>query len=69
MYDRLLSLSLLEYKVLLFFLKANLVVVFFFLPSFIQYIKYGLRKVLFLIATALIYILIFRFYVKYIVQL
>lgn len=63
------SLSLLEYKVLLLFLKANLVVVFFFLPSFIQYIKYGLRKVLFLIATALIYILIFRFYVKYIVQL
>lgn len=62
-------LSLLEYKVLLLFLKANLVVVFFFLPSFIQYIKYGLRKVLFLIATALIYILIFRFYVKYIVQL
>lgn len=52
MYDRLLSLSLLEYKVLLLFLKANLVVVFFFLPSFIQYIKYGLRKVLFLIATA-----------------
>lgn len=63
------SLSLLEYEVLLFFLKANLVVVFFFLPSFIQYINYGLRKVLFLIATALIYILIFRFYVKYIVQL
>lgn len=63
------SLSILEYKVLLLFLKANLVVVFFFLPSFIQYIKYGLRKVLFLIATALIYILIFRFYVKYIVQL
>lgn len=54
MYDRLLSLSLslLEYKVLLLFLKANLVVVFFFPPSFIQYIKYGLRKVLFLIATA-----------------
>lgn len=51
MYDRLLSLSLLEYKVLLLFLKANLVV-FFFLPSFIHYIKYGLRKVLFLIATA-----------------
>lgn len=27
------SLSILEYKVLLLFLKANLVVVFFFLPS------------------------------------
>lgn len=38
------SLSILEYKVLLLFLKANLVVVFFFLPSFIQYKKIWLKK-------------------------